>query len=980
MWLCAHSYYSLRYGVMSEEELLDEALNSGFDCAVITDINSTSAALNFIRLAEKKKVRPIVGVDFRNGVQPCFWALAKNNAGYEEINRFLSPFRDHRISQAIPQTAPAWENVIVIYPYGSSPNILRNNEYIGVRPDQIDRFLIGHKPYSSERYVALTPATFRNKRDFNTHRLLRAIDRNTLLSKLPSSQWASENDRVMSRHEIEKTYERCPRLWKQTEALLRSCSIHFEWGKNHNRQVFGKNVEADFNRLCELAQQGMRQRYPELTDEVVERVEYELKIIREKNFVSYFLINRDIIDYARSKGYFHVGRGSGANSVVAYCLGITDVDPIELDLYFERFINLYRENPPDFDIDFSWTDRDDVTRYIFEKYGEEHTALLATYVTFQFKSVLRELGKVFGLPAAEIDALQAKLRSGGSLDEIEQLVVRYSDYIQGFPSHLSVHAGGILISDQPIYHFTATFVPPKNFPVTHFDMIIAEDVGLYKFDILSQRGLGHIRDAVEIIAENRGEQVDIRNIPAFKSDPAIRELLRRGRTMGCFYVESPAMRMLLSKLETDTYIGLVAASSIIRPGVAKSGMMREYILRHRFPERRSEALPVMLEIMPETYGVMVYQEDVIKVAHYFAGLTLAEADVLRRGMSGKYRSREEFARVRDRFFINCDTKGYDPKITADVWRQTESFAGYAFSKGHSASYAVESYQSLYLKAHYPLEFMVGVINNFGGFYATEFYIHEARMSGGIIESPCVNHSNRLTVIRGKHIYLGFILVKNLETRIVRQVITERSVNGPFLSFQDFLQRIAISLEQVSILIRINAFRFTGKDKKELLWEAHWSLSKHKVTDRRNQLFPIPQKTYRLPDLNTGQVENAYDEIELLGFPLCSPFALLRDPVDNELRADDLPRFLNQNIQVYGYLVTTKVTKTTRGDRMGFGTWIDQEGYFFDTVHFPDVLRAHPFRGRAIYRISGKVTEEFGFYTLEVDEIYRESYVNAEPVE
>jgi DNA polymerase-3 subunit alpha len=511
-------------------------------------------------------------------------------------------------------------------------------------------------------------------------------------------------------------------------------------------------------------------------------------------------------------------------------------------------------------------------------------------------------------------------------------------------------------------------------------MIVAEDVGLYKFDILSQRGLGHIRDAVEIIAENRGEEVDIRNIPAFKSDPAIRNLLRCGRTMGCFYVESPAMRMLLSKLQTDTYIGLVAASSIIRPGVAKSGMMREYILRHRFPDRRKEALPVMLEIMPETYGVMVYQEDVIKVAHYFAGLTLAEADVLRRGMSGKYRSREEFARVRDRFFKNCNQKGYDPVITADVWRQTESFAGYAFSKGHSASYAVESYQSLYLKAHYPLEFMVGVINNFGGFYSTEFYIHEARMSGGIIEAPCVNNSDRLTVIRGKQIYLGFILVKNLESRVVRQICTERQRNACFKSFQDFLQRIPISLEQVSILIRINAFRFTGKDKKELLWEAHWSLSKHEVTDRRNQLFPIVQKRYQLPQLLTNQIENAYDEIELLGFPLCSPFALLRDPVQNEHRASDLRDYLNQKMVIYGYLVTTKVTKTTRGDRMGFGTWIDRDGYFFDTVHFPDVLRQFPFRGRAIYRISGKVTEEFGFYTLEVNEIYRESYVNAEPGE
>ena len=273
--------------------------------------------------------------------------------------------------------------------------------------------------------------------------------------------------------------------------------------------------------------------------------------------------------------------------------------------------------------------------------------------------------------------------------------------------------------------------------------------------------------------------------------------------------------------------------------------------------------------------------------------------------------------------------------------------------------------------------MVGVINNFGGCYSTELYVHEARMSGGIIEAPCVNNSERLTVIRGEQIYLGFILVKNLESRVVRQIVTERCLNGAFESFQDFIQRVAISLEQVSILIRINAFRFTGKDKKELLWEAHWSLSKHDVTDRRNELFPIPQKEYRLPEFQTGQVENAYDEIELLGFPLCNPFALLSDPVNNKICAADLSNFLNQKIEIYGYLVTTKVTKTTRGERMGFGTWIDREGYFFDSVHFPDVLRQFPFRGRAVYRVSGKVTEEFGFYTLDVTEIYRESYINRE---
>ena len=271
------------------------------------------------------------------------------------------------------------------------------------------------------------------------------------------------------------------------------------------------------------------------------------------------------------------------------------------------------------------------------------------------------------------------------------------------------------------------------------------------------------------------------------------------------------MRMLLAKLRCEDYLTLVAASSIIRPGVASSGMMRAFIERFHAVRRGGtyEAIhPKMDELMKETYGVMVYQEDVIKVAHHFAGLTLTEADVLRRGMSGKYRSREEFKGVKDRFFEGCRKKGYDQNVVDRVWFEIESFSGYSFAKGHSASYAVESYQSLYLKAHYPLEFMVGVINNFGGFYKTEFYFHEARMNGGKLGAPCVNNSHYLTTLQGEQIYAGFVHLKSLETKVARQIVEERKRNGPFRTLENFLERISITLEQLRILIRIGAFRFT----------------------------------------------------------------------------------------------------------------------------------------------------------------------------
>jgi DNA polymerase-3 subunit alpha len=473
---------------------------------------------------------------------------------------------------------------------------------------------------------------------------------------------------------------------------------------------------------------------------------------------------------------------------------------------------------------------------------------------------------------------------------------------------------------------------------------------------------------VKIVKENQGLDVDVHTIAKFKEDPKIRELIKNGKTMGCFYVESPAMRMLLSKLKCQDYRTLVAASSIIRPGVARSGMMREYIQRFHHPNSYTSIHPKMDELMGETYGVMVYQEDVIKVAHHFAGLSLAESDILRRGMSGKYRSRAEFTRLTQKFMDNCREKGYPESVTKEVWRQIESFAGYSFSKAHSASYAVESYQSLFLKAHYPKEFMVAVINNFGGFYRTEFYVHEARMAGAEIRHPSVNHSSRLTTIKGDVIYLGFIHIKSLENKVVRGFLKEREEHGPYLSFEDFIDRNWISLEQLTLLVRSCAFDDFTKNKKKLMLQANLTIQKREYAGEDTpppELFTFPKRHWQLPDLHYDPIENAYDDIELIGFPLINPFDLLVEEIDDVIKARDLEAYHKRMVIMYGYLVTIKSTVTIKKDRMQFGTFLDSDGYFFDTTHFPDSVRRYPFKGRGVYRIKGKVTSDFGFYSLEV---------------
>ncbi|MFM9985787.1 MAG: DNA polymerase III subunit alpha, partial [Flavobacteriales bacterium] len=806
-----HTYYSLRFGVVSPDELLDLGKELGYNRLVLTDINCTAGVLEFFRQAPKREIAPFCGIDFRNGADQKFVAITKNNAGFQELNEFLSAHLHEE--KSFDLRAPHFDNAFVIYPFqvvGSvssikeqkrakkerepeqefalpTPKNLLPHEFIGISVRDIPRLRFSEWKNHRDKLVVLNTSTFRYKRDFNAHRLLRAIDNNTLLSKLPKSEEGLETDVFISKEELIHQFAEFPELLENTEKLLDACTTHFEFGsgEHQNQMNYSGNAQEDEKLLHELCAKGLLYRYPNADEHVRKRLEKELQIIKEKGFIAYFLINWDITAYARKRGFFYVGRGSGANSVVAYLLRITDVDPIELDLYFERFINLFRQNPPDFDIDFSWREREEMTEYIFSRF--KNVSLLGAFVTFQYSAVVRELGKVFGLPKEDIDMLSDRKFKEADLDSLHKLVLYYSHYIHGFPNYIGIHAAGILITEKPTHFFGATFMPPKGFPTVQFDMHQAEDVGINKLDILSQRGLAKIRDAMDLIAVNQPEKAnfDIHDVKRFKDDDRCNELLRTANAIGCFYVESPAMRMLLLKLQTHNYLGLVAASSVIRPGVSSSGMMRQFILRERIPEKRLEAPKPLLDLMPETYGVMVYQEDVIKVAHYFAGLSLGEADVLRRGMSGKFRGREEFEHARKKFHDGAIERGHGETLTNEVWRQVESFAGYAFAKGHSASYAVESYQCLFLKAYFPLEYMTATINNFGGFYRTEIYVHEARMNGAIIAAPCVNTSDYLSTIRGKEITLGFQHIKSLEHNAVDEVLKARR-DGLFLSLDDFL--------------------------------------------------------------------------------------------------------------------------------------------------------------------------------------------------
>ncbi|MEM7513422.1 MAG: PHP domain-containing protein, partial [Bacteroidota bacterium] len=396
MYINCHSYFSMRYGVLSVKALVDLALTHQIPSLALTDIHNVSACFEFVKTCKENGIHPVVGMEFRVNDKLFYIALAKNLKGFQEINAFYSQYA--HIGEPFPEIAPLWNNVYVIYPWKRRGHAtLSEHEFLGIHPAELNQLVRSRYHHRQDKLVILQPVTFLDKRSFNQHRLMRAIDHNLVLSKLSHSQQANEGETFLSPTRLREAFEGFPQIVKNTEELLASCQFEFSFGVSHTRQTYTGDKYGDIVLLEQLAMEGMEKRYGLHNTEAAKRLERELQIIDKLNFNAYFLITWDFVKYSQHRGFFHVGRGSGANSLVAYCLGITDVDPLELNLYFERFLNPKRTSPPDFDIDYSWKERDEVIRYVLKRYRESHTAMIATYSTFKARAAIRELGKVFGL-------------------------------------------------------------------------------------------------------------------------------------------------------------------------------------------------------------------------------------------------------------------------------------------------------------------------------------------------------------------------------------------------------------------------------------------------------------------------------------------------------------------------------------------------------------------------------------------------------
>ncbi|MBL0176760.1 MAG: DNA polymerase III subunit alpha [Ignavibacteria bacterium] len=1020
--LHAHSWYSFLSGTLSIERLVALAAAGGCEALALTDTNNVTGATEFLTRARDADLRPILGAEVRTADEKAV-LLARNWDGYQSICEIVTCLsNDYPAARILTDGEEPTRGAIEdeerpnrVELRSVLPDLLTGDVIVLTQDRRLLRDLRGSRP-AGTLFAELTraqegrwPALLRDAEELDIplvatndvhfgepgghrlHGILRAISTNTTMGTLDPGQLASEASHFCSEADFSAWFHAIPSALSNRERIVEACDIRLDFTSSKFASFSGQDMPRKLDLLRTLAWQGFEARYPHPTPAHRQRIEKEFRIIAELGFVDYFLVAWDVVRYARHRNYPYVGRGSGANSMVAYCLEITNVDPIALDLFFERFLNPERKSPPDFDIDFSWRNRDDVIEYVLEKYDRANTAMIGTISTYSPRGALREVGKALGFGEAEIKEFTAMMPSYGSLRDLDDAHspfhrhtgvalsspygrdwVRVARRILEFPNHYGIHSGGVILAPERMTRYTATQVAPKGVRITQQDMYSMEDWHLEKLDILSTRGLGTFEDTMRAVEIRTGQRPPILDYRVAMDDARTRAIMREGRTIGCFYVESPAMIQLLRKLRTDTFEMLTAASSIIRPGVAQSGMMQAFIERYHDPAKIRPPHPAMAELLRTTFGVMVYQEDVIKVAHFIGKLSLGEADLLRRAMSGKMRSRDAMMKLQERFFSGCLGQGIAADVAAEIWRQMESFAGYSFCKAHSASYAVLSFQEAYLKAYWPALFLCSVLNNQGGYYRPDVYIQEAKRLGIRMLLPDVNASMDLCECPDEStIQLGWLHVKGLSVRSAASIIAVRERDGRYRGVHDFLTRSGVTYEDASILVRCGACDGFGEKRSAMLMKAKMTLKAGRAPAGEELPLPFPDFAEELAHLRSYSPEQV-TAIELETFSYAVSTHVLSHfaaQLEGTVRAVDLAKHVGRRVSVGGWMIAAKMARTKKGERMMFMNLDDSTGNV-DIVVFPKCYErfGHLLRGTGPFKVRGRIASEYGVVSVVAEDI------------
>ena len=1041
--LRAHSNFSMLAGTRRVEELVRAAAEAGMPALALTDMDGMFAVVPFQRACEEAGIQPICGVDLTGpwgdgapaahrkagGRLARATLLARTREGYGELCRFVTRRRldaDFSLEAALERAS---DNVLIL---ADDERVLskcagRGNVFAAL-PLALGREWIERRWHLRHlasrlglRTVAAGDIFFVEPREHFVHRVLTAVRTRTTIGTLPPGAAAPPTAFFHSPAELARAFHDDPASLAAAVEIAERCRFDLDLHSRKLPRFALAPGEESFAALRRLALDGLQERMgaggasfseetaradisPEEWRRAVDTIERELAVIRAKGLADYFLICWDIVRYARNRGMRSVGRGSAGNSLVSYALRITHVNPLRHNLFFERFLNPEREHLPDFDIDFGTDDREEVLRYIFRRYGAERVAMIGTYSTLKARAALREITKALGIPEGEVAPYIERLPYFAAIDQLEEecaispassgipfdreplrTIFELARAVGEFPRHMATHPCGLVICPTPITDFVPLQRGDKGYEITQWSMHEVEAAGLLKVDVIGQKGLAVIQEAGAMAEENEGRPLHPERLD-YLNDPATKEMIRRGGSEGCFYIESPGMIQLIRQARCDDFEVLTALSSIIRPGVSSYGGKRQYLHRHLGLEPVTLIHPALEPVLADTCGCLIYQEQVIRIAVAVAGMSYGEADGLRRCMSFKNVDHETMASYEASFMRGALARGIPGETAREIFRQITSFAGYAFCKAHSASFALESFETAYWKAHYPAEFMAAVLSNGGGYYSQAEYVEEARRLGLEILPPCVNESRVRHHGIGRRLRVGLMQVKGLSAETAEKIVAER----PYETLAEFLEKVPASRDEVETLIRAGAMASFGRTRPELLWElrilrsgaggGEAALERARSGVRATEKSPAATALIReLPHVPEYDLRRRlaleYDTLDLC--VSAHPLAMFEREIAGVARAHrlarsvDLPSLVGRDVEIIGWEVTWKAARTSdKMEEMVFVTFSDQWGRFEGTF-FPAAYRRSArtlMRGPGPFLVRGRVESELGVESLVADEI------------
>jgi error-prone DNA polymerase len=981
--LHVHSQYSFLDGASTLDSLLEKTARHKMPALAITDHNRLTGAIRFYDKACKLGIKPIIGaeIDMEGGYHLTL--LCKDKKGYSNLCRMLTEAHlSHRTGKpAVSKDTLDKFHTSLIALSGCSRGELYTLTSRGEEEKAIEALYFYRSVFDDDFFIEIIhhPSTtgmninrkmtdlarqyrvpvvatnnvhYAEIGEYRIKELLNAIDRIVPVSQLTGYRTVEQY--LKSPAEMKRLFRELPEAVKMTLEIASRCNLEMELG-NPRFPVFDVPTgESSFSYLTKLAYIGVGNKYRTVTYRIRQRLETELETIRQLGFAGYFLIVWDIMKWAREQGIRCQARGSAVDSLVIYLLDISNVDPIHYNLLFERFMHPLRHEPPDIDLDIDRRRRDEVRDYIYHKYGQENVACVGAINTYMARGAIRDIGKALQLPRETIEeacrgihylSASRLLEKADKLPELrESNVYRRPELaeffslcaaIDGFPKHLSVHLGGLLIGDGRLSELVPLEYASGGDIISQYDKDDIERLGIVKMDLLSLPTMTVIEDTVASIKEKQGIDIDIDKID--RNDKAAFALLRDGKAIGTFQLESPAQREMAGRLLPNSFDDIIISISLVRPGPLKSDMDKIYLARRHGVEPVSYLHPKLKNALGETLGVILYQEQVLKVAHDMAGMSYAEADGFRRAMTHD-RTTGEMEKMREAFISSAASNKVSREIAEKVFEQLAAFAAYGFCKAHAAAYAILSYQTLWLKCHYPAEFAAAVLSNQPmGYYPPRVLLADAGRMGVELLPLDINKSQDRYTAEGNGIRISLRQLKGMSDEALRSILAERA-KTPFVFLRDFVLRTSVSEDILTNLIRTGAFDSLG-NRKELLLEIPSLLNLKKQTaagtltlfeDPAISIAPAPASTVETRN------ENMLAERELLSLDITAHPFDLNSPGKEFIRMKDLPKIATGRVvKIAGSVIRYQTPPTRNGKRVVYIIMEDGTG-IADVTVFNDV--------------------------------------------